>query len=92
MPSEACRKEREICCFLLPLSRVDAGWVVSSGFLLSLQLPLASSLPELGFCCWKILVLDPWGTLVCGLNLRFYASEEAKSRTGKTEGSDELEG
>ncbi|GKV02852.1 hypothetical protein SLEP1_g15236 [Rubroshorea leprosula] len=40
----------------------------------------------------KIVVLDLSATLALGLTLRFYASEEAKSKTGKNEGSDELEG
>ncbi|GKV00644.1 hypothetical protein SLEP1_g13308 [Rubroshorea leprosula] len=50
-------------------------------------------LPPVATGCefWFFLVLDPWGTLVRGLSLQFYASEEAKSRTGKNEGSDELE-
>ncbi|GKU96162.1 hypothetical protein SLEP1_g9429 [Rubroshorea leprosula] len=49
--------------------------------------------PKLQFrFCWKIVVLDSWGILVSGLSLRYYRFEETKSRMGKNEGSDELEG
>ncbi|GKV01777.1 hypothetical protein SLEP1_g14306 [Rubroshorea leprosula] len=42
--------------------------------------------------CQKISVLECSITRVFGLSSRYYGFEEAKSRMGKNEGSDELEG
>ncbi|GKU97840.1 hypothetical protein SLEP1_g10923 [Rubroshorea leprosula] len=65
-------------------------------FLISVSFPAdpAGLLPklQLRFPCLQILVPDRSVSLALRSSLRFYASEEARSRTGKNERSDELEG
>ncbi|GKV52643.1 hypothetical protein SLEP1_g59216 [Rubroshorea leprosula] len=82
-PLERNRISRSVllCVFLPCCPRISAGCASFDFFLISQNspaLPAGLTQPPASVLAGKIVVLDPWGTLVRGLSLRYYMIEVSK--------------